>query len=283
MKTKLLIVEGLPGFGKSTTAKLIHEILTENHVKAELFFEGNLDHPADYEGVSCFNELEFDQLLSNSGSFKDLFLERVLKKGSNYFLPYIKLKNEFGNQFPDELFTTISQNDIYELPFDRHVELIADKWSEFANKAVKDNKVYIFECCFIQNPLTIGMVKYNKQKENIINYVMRLVNIIEHLDPVLFYVNQDNLEFSFKKAVKERSTDWSKGFVDYYTNQGYGKEHNLSGIEGAIKVLEARRNMELEIIDRLKMKKEIINNTKYEIDSYKSILRDKLTTSEVVK
>lgn len=283
MKTKLLIVEGLPGFGKSTTAKLIHEILTENHVNAELFFEGNLDHPADYEGVSCFNELEFDQLLSNSGSFKDLFLERVLKKGSNYFLPYIKLKNEFGNQFPDELFTTISKNDIYELPFDRHVELIADKWSEFANKAVKDNKVYIFECCFIQNPLTIGMVKHNRQKENIINYVMRLAKIIENSDPVLFYVNQDNLEFSFKKAVKERSTDWSKGFVDYYTNQCYGKEHNLSGIEGAIKVLEARRNMELEIIDRLKMKKEIINNTKYEIDSYKSILKDKLTTFEVVK
>ncbi|MEQ2527771.1 hypothetical protein WMO40_13765 [Bacillaceae bacterium CLA-AA-H227] len=283
MKTKLLIVEGLPGFGKSTTAKLINEILTENNIEVELFLEGNLDHPADYDGVSCFNEFEFDQLLSNSGSFKKLFLERVIKKGSNYFLPYIKIKNEFGNQLSDELFTTISKNDIYELPFDRNVELVADKWSEFANNALNDNKVYIFECCFIQNPLTIGMVKYNEQKAKIINYVMKLAKIIENLDPILFYVNQDNLEFSFKKAVKERSTDWSKGFVDYYTNQGYGKEHNHSGIEGTIKVLEARRNMELEIVDRLKMKKEIINNTKYEIDSYKSVLKDKLTAFEVVK
>ncbi|RTR26750.1 hypothetical protein EKG37_20815 [Robertmurraya yapensis] len=283
MKTKLLIVEGLPGFGKSTTAKLLNEILTENNIEVELFLEGNLDHPADYDGVSCFNEFEFDQLLSNSGSFKELFLERGIKKGSNHFLPYIKIKNEFGNQLSDELFTTISKNDIYELPFDRNVELVADKWSEFANTALNDNKVYIFECCFIQNPLTIGMVKYNEQKENIINYVMKLAKIIENLDPVLFYVNQDNLEFSFKKAVKERSTDWSKGFVDYYTNQAYGKEHNYSGIEGTIKVLEARRKMELEIVDRLKMKKEIINNTKYEIDSYKSILKDKLTSFEVVK
>ncbi len=29
------------------------------------------------------------------------------------------MKNEFGDQFSDELFNTISKNDIYELPFDK--------------------------------------------------------------------------------------------------------------------------------------------------------------------
>ncbi|PFR47374.1 hypothetical protein [Bacillus cereus] len=281
MNTKLIIVEGLPGFGKSTTAKLINEILIQNKIEVELFLEGNLNHPADYDGVSCFNKFEFDRLLSNSGDFKEVLLKRVLKKGSNYLLPYSKIKNEFGDQFSDELFNVIFKNDIYELPFDKNVELIADKWNDFAEIALEDNKVYIFECCFIQNPLTIGMIKYGEQKEKIINHVMKVAKIIENLNPMLLYVEQDNLEFSFRKALKERTPEWFTGIVDYYTNQGYGKEHNHSGVEGAIKVLEARRNLELEIFDMLKMKKEKINNTKYEIDSYRSMLKDKLTIQMV--
>ncbi|MEI4651011.1 hypothetical protein WAG28_24440 [Bacillus cereus] len=281
MNTKLIIVEGLPGFGKSTTAKLINEILSQNKIEVELFSEGNLNHPADYDGVSCFNKFEFNRLLSNSGDFKEVLLKRVLKKGSNYLLPYSKMKNEFGDQFSDELFNAIFENDIYELPFDKNVELIADKWNDFAEIALEDNKVYIFECCFIQNPLTIGMIKYGEQKEKIINYVMKVAKIIENLNPMLLYVEQDNLEFSFRKALKERTPEWSAGIIDYYTNQGYGKEHNHSGVEGAIKVLEARRNLELEIFDMLKMKKEKINNTKYEIDSYRSMLKDKLTIQMV--
>lgn len=281
MNTKLIIVEGLPGFGKSTTAQLINDILSQNKIEVELFLEGNLNHPADYDGVSCFNKFEFDRLLSNSGDFKEVLLKRVLKKGSNYLLPYRKIKNEFGDQFSDGLFNDISRNDIYELPFDKNVELIADKWQDFAEIALEDDKVYIFECCFIQNPLTIGMIKYGEQKEKIINYVMKVAKIIENLNPMLFYVEQDDLEFSFRKALKERNPEWSTGIVDYYTNQGYGKEHNHSGVEGAIKVLEARRNLELEIFDMLKMKKEKINNTKYEIDSYRSMLKDKLTIQMV--
>ncbi|MEI4710072.1 hypothetical protein WAG12_08770 [Bacillus cereus] len=281
MNAKLIIVEGLPGFGKSTTAKLINEILSQNKIEVELFLEGNLNHPADYDGVSCFNKFEFDRLVSNSGDFKEVLLKRVLKKGSNYLLPYRKIKNEFGDQFSDELCNDISRNDIYELPFDKNVELIADKWNDFAEIALEDNKVYIFECCFIQNPLTIGMIKYGEQKEKIINYVMKVAKIIENLNPMLFYVEQDDLEFSFRKALKERNPEWSTGIVDYYTNQGYGKEHNHSGVEGAIKVLEARRKLELEIFDMLKMKKEKINNTKYEIDSYRSMLKDKLTIQMV--
>ncbi|HFK1546548.1 hypothetical protein ABEX39_13345 [Bacillus albus] len=281
MNTKLIIVEGLPGFGKSTTAKLINEILSQNKIEVELFLEGNLNHPADYDGVSYFNKFEFNRLLSDSGDFKEVLLKRALKKGSNYLLPYRKIKNDFGDQFSDELFNDILKNDIYELSFEKNVELIADKWNDFAEIALEDDKVYIFECCFIQNPLTIGMIKYGEQKEKIINYVMKVAKIIENLNPMLLYIEQDNLEFAFRKALKERTPEWSTGIVDYYTNQGYGKEHNHSGVEGAIKVLEARRNLELEIFDMLKMKKEKINNTKYEIDSYRSMLKDKLTIQMV--
>lgn len=282
MNSKLIIVEGLPGFGKSTTANLIYDILTENNINVELFLEGNLDHPADYDGVSCFNKNEFEGLLSKSGVFKEVFIGRVIKRGNNYLLPYRKIKNEYGSKFSDQLLNTISKNDIYELSLEQNIELITDKWTEFAEKALRDNKTFIFECCFIQNPVTHGMVKYGEHKEKVINYVIRLGKIIESLNPVLFYVEQDDLEFSFKKAFKERPKEWSSFFIEYYTNQGYGKEHGYKGIEGTVKVLEARREIEREIFDILKMKKEKINNSQYETDKYKSMIIEKLNLFDVL-
>ncbi|MGE6256837.1 hypothetical protein ACQKCU_02830 [Heyndrickxia sporothermodurans] len=282
MNTKLIIVEGLPGFGKSTTANIIYDILKGNNINAELFLEGNLDHPADYDGVSCFNKNEFECLLSNSGEFKEILINRVIKKGNHYLVPYQKIKIEYGEKFSEQLLITIFKNDIYELPLVQNIELITDKWTDFAEEALKNNKTYIFECCFIQNPLTIGMIKYGEQKEKVINYVSTLSKIIEKLNPVLFYVEQDDLEFSFKKAFNERTKEWSTGFIEYYTNQGYGKAHGYKGLEGTLKVLEARRALEREIFDRLKLKKEIINNSKYEAEKYKSMIIEKLSLLEVL-
>ncbi|MFY0517281.1 hypothetical protein ACOMCU_05525 [Lysinibacillus sp. UGB7] len=283
MNTKLLIVEGLPGFGKSTAANLLYDILIEKNKNVELFLEGDLDHPADYEGVSCFNKNEFESLLANSGDFKDVINNRVTKRGENYLLPYLKLiKNESELELSDNLLNTIFEKDIYNLSLDKNIELITQKWAEFAEKAINENKIYIFECCFIQNPVTIGMVKYGEQKEKVINYVITLAKIIEKLNPVLFYIEQDNLEFSFKRAYKERSKEWSTGFIEYYTNQGYGKMKEYNGVEGTIKVLEARRAIEREIYDMLKIKKVKINNSHYETTKYKSMIIEKLNLFEVL-
>jgi hypothetical protein len=275
MKTKLIIVEGLPGFGKSTTAKLIDEILRIHTKPAELILEGNLDHPADYDGVAIFNQKEFDSLLSNSGDFKTIFMNRVVQKGNDYLVPYRKLLNEYGS-FPEELMNTIFRHDIYELPFERNIELITDKWVEFAEKAIHEDKIYIFECCFIQNPVTIGMVKYGEKLEKVKDYVLTLETIIKRLNPVLLYVEQDNLEFSFRKAVQERPSEWSSGFIDYYTNQGYGKMHGYEGLEGTLKVLEERRSMEAEIVDALDIEKVKINNSTYKMEQYEAVLLEKL-------
>ena len=48
MKTNLIIVKGLPGSGKSTTADMIAEILQKQGEKVCCVDEGAADHPADY-------------------------------------------------------------------------------------------------------------------------------------------------------------------------------------------------------------------------------------------
>ncbi|HDR7550903.1 TPA: hypothetical protein QCX50_005082, partial [Bacillus mobilis] len=176
----------------------------------------------------------------------------------------------------------IFKNDIYELPLERNIELITEKWRDFVEIANNENKIYIFECCFIQNPLTIGMVKYGEKKEKVISYINALAKIIEKLNPVLFYIEQDDLEFSFRKVFNERDKEWSAGFIEYYTNQGYGKMKGYHGLDGTIKVLEARRDIEREIFNMLNIKKTKIDNSQYEAIKYKSMIIEKLKLLEIL-
>lgn len=73
------------------------------------------------------------------------------------------------------------------------------------------------------------------------------------------------------------------GFAHYYTGQGYGKHHGLEGVEGTLQVLEARRELEHRISDKLGLHKELINNSLYDQETYRSMLMDKLKLHGIIQ
>lgn len=273
-KTKLILVEGLPGFGKSTTARLVYDILKEQNVEAELFLEGDLNHPADFEGVAFFTKSEMKQLLIEHEHQSEIIKLHMEEYESGYLIPYQKLQHIIGIKLTPELLDALMNKDIYELPLKQNQHLIEKRWQAFAEKAQKSEKITIFECCFIQNPITVGMIKYNTSKENVIQYIKSLENAIESLNPLLLYVNQDDLTFSFKKAINERPKEWFEGFVNYYANQAFGSVNNFNGLEGTLKILEARKQLEVNILEELSIKMKVVNNSNYDLQSYQSTLRD---------
>ncbi|MBY0205053.1 MULTISPECIES: hypothetical protein [Paenibacillus] len=52
----------------------------------------------------------------------------------------------------------------------------------------------------MQNPITIGMIKYGDTNEDVTSYIKELKKIIEGLNPLFIYVEQNDLEHSFRKA-----------------------------------------------------------------------------------
>lgn len=274
MRPKLVLIEGLPGSGKSTTAELVHEILMEMNLRSQLLAEGNLDHPADYDGVASFSKEEWDELLSSFEHISQLIDDRMIRQGSNCLLAYRKLQNEVGSILPDDFLQACAAKDVYELPLAQNRQLIVERWKQFTEHAAQGSDAYVFECCFIQNPVTIGMIKYDADQEDVISYVLELASVVEKLNPLLIYVDQNDLGLSFRKAVDERPQEWSHGFVDYYTNQGYGKRQGYEGLEGTIQVLKARSELEQNIFNRLPIAKIKVNNSSFDRDPYKRVLTD---------
>lgn len=276
MNTKLILIEGLPGSGKTTIAELVHQLLKKQGLDAQLFLEGNLDHPADYDGVAFYDESYYEKLLEEYNDYQQILKSNVVIKENGYFIPYAKMNEKYGKQISDQLFNEICTHDIYELSFKKNVELITERWKDFGEKALHENPPYVFECCFMQNPLTIGLVKYNRSMEEVSDYVLGLAETVKSLNPLLIYVDQNNLETSFKRALDERPKTWSEGFIEYYTEQGYGDSRNLYGVDGTIKVLEAMKLLGKRIYDILDMKKIWLDNSQFDLDKTRVMLKEEL-------
>ncbi|WP_214808696.1 hypothetical protein [Exiguobacterium sp. s102] len=144
--------------------------------------------------------------------------------------------------------------------------MIFKKWEEFVAQALTTDMTYVFKCCFLQNPLTMGLIKYDQPEATLRTYIERLATIIAPLQPVLVYVNQPDVERSFRKALKERPTEWADGFVSYYIEQAYGVNRSLSGVEGTIAILQARQVLERQLLEMLPFRVEVFGNEDFSVE-----------------
>ena len=274
MQTRLILIEGLPSSGKSTTAEMVKTILDEQNIENELYLEGNLDHPADYDRVAYFNEKEYEELIENNSEQAEFIKKITDQKELGFFISYYKRLKEYEDEFPEELFKEIAANDIYELPLDLNKKLILNNWKRFVKKAGQEDKVYIFECVFVQNPVTVSVIRDNADFGYALNYVEDVLALVKELNPVLIYLKQDNIEKSFKKVIDERPEWWLDFFIDYYTNREFGQAQDLKDLEGTLKGLKEIGQIQSNLIESLEIEKHIINNSEFNREKTKKELED---------
>jgi hypothetical protein len=264
---KLYIFEGIPGSGKTTTASWLTEFLTDNGQNAHLFLEGNPDHLADFESVACLTKSQLNELEKEYPIIRKIAIE----KQNWFFISYTPFKENNPS-----LHKILQNYDVYELPVETFCEVALMRWQEFSERVESENKVYILECCFLQNPFTFLLAKHNVSKELIFNHVNKIAKIIAKINPVIFYFEQDNIRESINRVRSERSVEWFEFLTWYYTEQGYGKSHGLKGEKGVIHFLEERKILEKELLGQLKIKSLILNNSEFNWEKCKDLIQSDL-------
>lgn len=279
MNARLYLIEGLPGSGKTTTAEALTRLLQEQQIETRLHIEGDLNHPADYESVAYLALSEWADFQSKYASLDVLRFTEVFN--DDVLISYRQWQSE--QDVPEAALTFLQARDIYELPFELYQSLIFKNWEAFVDQALTTDTTYVFECCFLQNPLTMGLIKYDLPEAMLRAFIERIATIIAPLQPVLVYVDQPDVERSFRKALNERPTEWADGFVSYYTEQAYGVNHSLAGVEGTIAILQARQALERQLLEMLPFKVERFGNEDFSKKVRCAYLKEILTRNEHVQ
>jgi len=249
--TQLILVEGLPGSGKTSTARFIAKWLKVRGADCALYLEGNWDHPADFESVACLDAAEYQQIITQFPEQVEFLNQRVTVRGDNYFFSYRQIEHEYEKQVPPALIKALAHYEIYELPIDKFRRLLLERWQGFAERTARENQIYIFECCFLQNPLTMYLGRCAEPIPHARDFILEIAECIRNLDPCLVYLNPRDVETTLLGVAKTRPSEWLDFVIAYHTQQGYGEVHGWQGFEGLVKFYEMRRRVELELLTLL--------------------------------
>ena len=162
---------------------------------------------------------------------------------------------------PDELFQALSEFEIYELPAEKHIHLLQERWGQFARQAARENNVYVFECCFLQNPFTTLLARHNLDLESIHQHVFSLAEIVKELNPKLIYLCQNDVHQTLTDIRPKRPQGWAD-FVTWYLTEGeYGSAHGLSGYDGVIEFYARRQALELDLLHMLPISSLVLSDS----------------------
>lgn len=256
---QLIMVEGIPGSGKTTTAQCIKTCLEQMGMDVEHYAEGNLDHPADFEQVAVLTDIEWDTLLKQFPDFKMELNKNMISRKSHHLISYGKLHKEAKGH--EEVIKVLKKHDIYDgsISPEQHQALLADNWRSFADFHGRSSGVILFECCFLQNPLCALLARFNLDLESIEKHILELEEAIAGLNPLLIYLDTKNPRETLELASQERPKEWLDFMIDYHTSQGYGQANGLNGFDGLVSFMMKRQEYERHIVQRLSLTKLLID------------------------
>lgn len=243
----LLLVEGLPGAGKSTLAHSLAEWLTAQRAPAGYWPEGRPDHPVDFEQVAALDVATFDALCER---FPDW--EAPLRAATTAEGDVLVVKHGTVPGLPGAVAAELSAFDVYDGPITAglHSRLLTESWRRFG-EAPPPAEIQVWECVLIQNPVCALIARLDESPAVLEQHVRGLVDAVSSHAPALVYLDTGDPLPALERVAGSRPSEWLEFVIGYHTEQGFGLRQGLSGFDGYVEFMRHRRRVELELLPRL--------------------------------
>jgi hypothetical protein len=243
----LVMVEGLPGAGKSTVAHGLAEWLGSQGQAAMSWPEGRADHPVDFEHVALLDAPTWERVRAGFPEW-----ESALLSVSDRVDEVLVVKHGLVPGLPQELGDELRRSDAYDGPItvERHSRTLTDSWRRFG-AAPPPPEVQVWECVLIQNPVCAFIARLDEPPATLEHHVQGLVEAVQAHRPALVYLDVGDPLPALERAARERPDDWLQFAIGYHTDQGYGLRHGLDGFDGYVEFMRHRRVIELDLVSRL--------------------------------
>ena len=265
--TKLILLEGIPGSGKSTAGLYLETFLKKKGLPVKFWHEGDFDNPADFEGIACLNAAQYRNLIARHPGNAGLIDQQLTVRGEDHLIQYRKLQSLHPEKIPSKLIVELSGYDVYDgLPMQDYCRLALQRWQHFQNSAAQSDEITILECCFLQNPLTVMLARHNAGPQLAYEQVEKVACLLEPLAPLVIYLKPRDVKGALLHVREQRSREWADFVTWYITGQAYGEAHGLEGYGGVIHFYKLRQSLEADLLHALSIQSRVVEHTGMEWD-----------------
>ena len=216
MDYKLVLVEGLPGTGKTTLSEQIFKLFTKHGIQGELLLEGNVNIPSNLFNIAGIPNGVFPDFISKiphaaeTDNYIFVNMGDCEEKIANQLQRY-DVGNEF-NQF---------------MSAQEYARCTLEWWKNWA-KNTRESAL-IMDSAFMQCPIN-EMIFRKASDSEVIVYIQAIAEIIKPLNPVCVYLRRESAKIAIDFAKTVKGEHWAKsieGLAEFGCPDLFERRFNL--------------------------------------------------------
>ena len=229
---KLILLEGLPGTGKTTISKWLSNLLTEKGESVILLNEGNENIPLDFYETAGIPRNDFDLLCSKNPSERKLLIDMSSCTKNYVFLRIDKC--------PEHIAEKIRRWDIGDannqaVKAADYIPCALERLEKWVDNNIENPKTFIIDSGYLQNPINELLFRHASNSD-IRAFIMAITETLKPLNPICIYLRRDSAEQAIAFAKRAKGDGWAER-VDKLLKQN-----------GCENLFQLRFELELELL-----------------------------------
>ena len=202
---KLILIEGLPGTGKTTITRKISDHLIKKGENVTSLFEGDDRIPSDFCEIAGIPSNEFEVVNRNYPENPVNHYELLFQTRNYVFLKFNKSSDNIAEMFKkwdmgDEhnQFMTASQ----------YIPCALERLTYWVNANTGNQEITVIDSGFLQNPINELLFR-KASDQQIFSFIKETFQRIGPLNPFCFYLKRANAETAVSFAKRVKGPDWA--------------------------------------------------------------------------
>ena len=221
---RLILLEGLPGTGKTTNSYRIFEQLDRNGRNVLWLHEVSQPHPVLFFSEFCLTKEEYRLFTEKYPEAAEMLDSIAEVRATTVGIDYLTAARRMPGQENTAWYQELLQYDAMGFPLERYEPAAFEKWEAFVNTALQNNTIYISDSSIFQYQIFTYLLN-GAEYPGLAKFVHSIMDLLKPLHPALIYLYREKTEDSIafiekQRGIKDLESTWQrdKG-KPYYRNK----------------------------------------------------------------
>lgn len=202
---QLIMIEGLPGTGKSTVTEWIGQCYNDLNKEVTLLFEGDIRIPCDFYEMAGMPIKDFYSLCDDNSDYAKTLKSSALIT-ENY--AFIKIEN-----YPEYITKVLRRYDMgdesnHTITVKEYINCAIERLKYWIIHTAPNFNTVVVDSGFLQNP--INEVLFRKATDDeVLFFIKGIFCAIKELNPLCIYLCRDSAKEAIDFAKKVKGKEWA--------------------------------------------------------------------------